>query len=93
VSSKSSWQWAPCIYTFQHILRSMQLYPLRCASWRSADVEARTAEASELGERGAYITPRSLMSILRLSQVSTRWRTAGVSNVRLLLRQSSAVRF
>jgi hypothetical protein len=35
----------------------------------AADVEARGAEASELGERGAYITPRALMSILRLSQV------------------------
>jgi hypothetical protein len=34
-----------------------------------ADVEARSAEASELNERGAYITPRALMSILRLSQV------------------------
>jgi hypothetical protein len=35
----------------------------------ATDVEARAAEASELGERGAYITPRALMSILRLSQV------------------------
>jgi DNA replicative helicase MCM subunit Mcm2 (Cdc46/Mcm family) len=32
-------------------------------------VEARGQEAAELGERGAYITPRTLMSILRLSQV------------------------
>ncbi len=31
-------------------------------------VEARGQEAAELGERGAYITPRTLMSILRLSQ-------------------------
>lgn len=38
-------------------------------AWLAADVEARSAEASELGERGAYITPRALMSILRLSQV------------------------
>ena len=32
-------------------------------------VDARGQEAAELGDRGAYITPRTLMSILRLSQV------------------------
>lgn len=36
-------------------------------------VEARSQEAAELGERGAYITPRTLMSILRLSQVGGLW--------------------
>lgn len=42
-------------------------------------VEARGQEASELGERGAYITPRTLMSILRLSQVRSRavWLSEG----------------
>jgi DNA replicative helicase MCM subunit Mcm2 (Cdc46/Mcm family) len=42
-------------------------------------VEARGQEAAELGERGAYITPRTLMSILRLSQV----RGAGVLLLRM----------
>ncbi|WIA36887.1 hypothetical protein OEZ86_008135 [Tetradesmus obliquus] len=37
-------------------------------------VEARGQEASELGERGAYITPRTLMSILRLSQAVAKLR-------------------
>jgi DNA replicative helicase MCM subunit Mcm2 (Cdc46/Mcm family) len=37
-------------------------------------VEARGQEAAELGERGAYITPRTLMSILRLSQVGEESR-------------------
>lgn len=39
-------------------------------------VEARSQEAAELGERGAYITPRTLMSILRLSQVGG-WGVSG----------------
>ncbi|KAF6263445.1 minichromosome maintenance protein 7 [Scenedesmus sp. NREL 46B-D3] len=37
-------------------------------------VEARGQEAAELGERGAYITPRTLMSILRLSQAVAKLR-------------------
>jgi hypothetical protein len=50
------------------------MVPVACiaavsAAAAAADVEARSAEAEQLNERGAYITPRALMSILRLSQV------------------------
>eukprot|EP00775_Hariotina_reticulata_P009818 gene9818-9976_t len=37
-------------------------------------VDARGQEAAELGDRGAYITPRTLMSILRLSQAVAKLR-------------------